>query len=162
MNTMMEYCSESAAWCLRYSPLAMAFNFWTDGTAEKMYSGCKNAVSDSILHLYRMPGFAASSWEMQKSMAGPWKLFVSMAEHSMKAMNLPTTEDFEELTLRCDYLEDRLRELKARLRDSDSGEESSQSPAKISMETSETPASDGEMQEEPSAAETKKQKKRRK
>jgi|GEM_PF-2005714 len=161
MNTMMEYWTESTARCIKYSPLSMAMSFWTDGTAEKIYSSYKNAMSESILKLYRMPGFAASSWEMQKSMAGPWKLFVSMAEQSMKAMNIPTSDDYEELSKRCDYLEDRQRDLKAQLRDSDPGEERSQSPAKISMETSEAPAAEGGTKEEPAAAETKKRTKRR-
>lgn len=153
MNNIVDFWGDNALKCMKYNPAAMTLSFWTDGAAEKLYKNWKTEVSDSMMSLYRAPGFAASSWEMQKSMAGPWKLFVSMTEHSMKAMDLPTTKDFEELTLRCDYLEDRLKELKAQMNCSDSREERSPSPAKISMETSELPVKDSESQKEPEEAE---------
>jgi hypothetical protein len=161
MNNLVDFWGDNALNCMKYNPVAMTLSFWTDGAAEKLYKNWKTEVHDSMMRLYSTPGFAASSWEMQKSMAGPWKLFVSMAEQSMKAMDLPTAEDFEELTLRCDYLEDRLKELN-QINCSDSREERSPSPAKISMETSELPVKDSKSQKEPEEAEPAKRKKRRK
>ncbi len=162
MNALIDLWEENAMKCMKYHPLTLTMNFWTDGTAEKTYEKYKSAVSDSLMQLYRTPGFAASSWEMQKSMAGPWKLFISMAEHSMKAMNMPTEKDLEELTLRCDYLEDKVKKLTEQINHPDSKEESSPSPAKISRETSELPLNDGGSKEEPRTAKPRKPKRSRK
>jgi TnpA family transposase len=88
---------------------------WDPATYEKFYSAWSQNMSEMMEKVMRAPGFAETSWNAFKGTTGFQKFFQLMTDTYLKNMNIPTREEYEEVSKRLDYLDDRLENIEKML-----------------------------------------------
>ena len=90
----------------------MTMKYWKPEHYEKMYSQWSSFMSDMMTKMMTQPGFTDKCWKSFKQTAGFQKFWEEANKEYFKNLNMPTREEFDELTARMDYLDDQLEELR--------------------------------------------------